>query len=188
MVALVTGVGYAVLAARRNRLCWIAGAVSSAAAAIVAGLSALPMQSGLQVLYVVMAVYGWWSWTRSSANGGLLIGTYPLQLHLFVGLALIVLSIASARVLASETSAAWPLLDSLATWFSLFATWLAADARLENWIYWVVIDLVLVYLFYVQRAPLLALLNLLFIGIAVAGLVEWRRRLRSQSQASSVPA
>ena len=43
---MVTGVGYAVLAARRNRLCWISGAVSSACAALVAGLSALPMQAG----------------------------------------------------------------------------------------------------------------------------------------------
>ena len=66
----------------------------------------------------------------------------------------------SARWLAAETDAAWPLLDSLTTWFSLLATWLAARAKLENWLYWIVIDGVLVFLFYVQQVcRCIALLN-----------------------------
>ena len=69
IVSVVTGVGYAGLAAMRNRLCWIAGAVSAACAAVTYGASQLPMQSGLQVFFVVMAVYGWINWTRSAAKG-----------------------------------------------------------------------------------------------------------------------
>ena len=65
----------------------------------------------------------------------------------------------SARCSRAETDAAWPLLDSLTTWFSLLATWLAARAKLENWLYWIAIDGVLVFLFYVQGLPFLALLN-----------------------------
>jgi len=93
----------------------------------------------------------------------------------------VLLSLLSARVLASETQAAWPLLDSLTTWFSLLATWLAARARLENWLYWVVIDAVLVFLFYQQQLPWLALLSLLYIGIAAGGFVAWRRRFVAQA-------
>ena len=80
--------------------------------------------------------------------------------------------------------AAWPLLDSLTTWFSLLATWLAARAKLENWLYWIAIDGVLVFLFYVQELPFLALLNVLFIGIAAGGL----RRLAPRLQLQAVPA
>jgi nicotinamide mononucleotide transporter len=181
ILAMVAGVGYAVLAARRNRLCWTAGAVSSACAAIVAGLKALPMQSALQVFFVGMSVYGWKSWTRSSAEGELPVGLWPGSWHIGAALALMGLTFVSARLLASETSAAWPLLDSLTTWFSLFATWLAARAKLENWLYWIAIDAVLVYLFYVQDLPFLALLNVLFIGIAAAGFVAWRRRFKAQA-------
>jgi len=177
---MVTGVGYAVLAARRNRLCWISGAVSSACAALVAGLSALPMQSGLQVFFVGMAVYGWINWTRSSTQGEVPVGTWPLAWHLAAGVACVLLSLASARVLASETQAAWPMLDSLTTFFSLLATWLAARARIENWLYWIVIDALLVYLFNVQQRPILALLNALFIAIAASGFIAWRRRLHAQ--------
>ena len=174
---MITGVGYAVLAARRNRLCWISGAVSSACAALAAGLRWLPMQSALQVFFVGMSVYGWVSWTRSSASGELAVGVWPPRWHLGMAFVLVALTFVSARLLASETDAAWPLLDSLTTWFSLFATWLAARGKVENWLYWIVIDGVLVYLFYVQDLPFLALLNVLFIGIAAAGFFSWRRRM-----------
>jgi nicotinamide mononucleotide transporter len=95
-------------------------------------------------------------------------------------LVVVVLSFAIARLLAAETQAAWPLLDSLTTGFSLLATWLAARAKLENWLYWIAIDGVLVFLFYVQDLPFLAFLNLLFIGIATFGFIAWRRRLHLQ--------
>jgi nicotinamide mononucleotide transporter len=179
IIAMLTGAGYAILAARRNRLCWVAGAVSSACAALLAGMRALPMQSALQVFFVGMSVYGWLSWTRSSTEGELPVGLWPHSWHLGAALVLIALSFLSARLLAAETHAAWPLLDSLTTWFSLLATWLAARAKLENWLYWIAIDGVLVYLFYVQDLPFLALLNLLFIGIAAAGFIAWRRRLKT---------
>jgi nicotinamide mononucleotide transporter len=181
ILAMLTGAGYAILAAQRNRLCWVAGAVSSALAALLAGLRGLPMQSGLQIFFVGMSVYGWMSWTRSAERGELPVGTWPFQAHLGAAIVVAVLAFLAARVLAAETKAAWPLLDSLTTGFSLLATWLAARAKLENWLYWIVIDGVLVFLFYVQDLPFLALLNVLFIGIATGGFVAWRRRLRLQA-------
>jgi len=180
IIAMLLGVAYAVLAARRNRLCWIAGAISSALAALLAGMNGLPMQSGLQVFFVGMAVYGWLSWTRSAAQGELPVSVWPAKWHLAAAVVVTALAFAIAKVLAAETKAAWPLLDSLTTGFSLLATWLAARAKLENWLYWIVIDGVLVFLFYVQDMPYLALLNVLFIGIAAGGFVAWRRRLHAQ--------
>jgi nicotinamide mononucleotide transporter len=105
---------------------------------------------------------------------------WPYPSHLIAALVVTALSFATAQLLAAETKAAWPLLDSLTTGFSLLATWLAARAKLENWLYWIVIDGVLVFLFYVQDLPFLAFLNVLFIGIAAGGFVAWRRRLHAQ--------
>jgi nicotinamide mononucleotide transporter len=138
------------------------------------------MQSGLQVFFVGMSVYGWLNWTRSAQQGELPVGRWPSTWHVAAAIAITLLSFASARLLAAETRAAWPLLDSLTTWFSLLATWLAARACLENWLYWIVIDTALVYLFQAQQLYFLALLNLLFIVIAAGGYVAWRRRLLSQ--------
>jgi len=154
--------------------------LSSALAAVLAGLRGLPMQSGLQIFFVGMSVYGWVSWTRQLSQGELPVGLWPFQWHLGAALVVMVLSFISAHLLAARTDAAWPYLDSLTTWFSLLATWLAARAKLENWLYWIAIDGVLVFLFYVQDLPFLALLNVLFIGIAAGGYIAWRRKLQAQ--------
>jgi nicotinamide mononucleotide transporter len=184
ILSLITGVGYAVLAARRNRLCWITGAVSSACAAVAYGARGLPMQSGLQVFFVGMALYGWLSWTRSAATGELPVGVWPLPFHLVAALLVMLVSFGSASLLIANTdAAAWPRLDSLTTWFSLLATWLAARGRLENWLYWIVIDVVLVFLSYKQGSMPMALLNFLFIAIAVGGFIAWRRRFQAQAPA-----
>jgi nicotinamide mononucleotide transporter len=181
VLALTTGVAYAVLAARRSRLCWIAGAVSSLCAAFLSALSKLPMQAGLQVFYVGMAAYGWWSWKRGSAAGEVVVGVWPPAWHLGAAVILVGVSLASARWLRPGNFADWPLLDSLTTWFSVWATWLTARARIESWLYWVVINAAMVFLFYVQDAWGLALLSLLLIAIAVGGFVAWRRRYQAQA-------
>ena len=180
IIAAVAGVAYVVLAARRNRLCWIVGAVCSAFIAVVSALSALPMQASLNVFFVGMSVYGWWSWTSSSAQGEVPVRVWRFAWHIGAVLVVLALSFSSARWLATETDAAWPLLDSLTTWFSLLATWLQARAFLENWLYWVAIDGVLVFLFYARDKIFLASLNLLYIGIAAATFVVWRRKFRMQ--------
>jgi nicotinamide mononucleotide transporter len=180
ILAMVTGVGYAVLAARRNRLCWVAGAVSSAATAVTAGSSALPIQAGLQVYYVAVSIYGWFNWKRSSDSGELPVGVWPLARHLAAAVVLTVLSLVTARLIAFGMIDDWPLLDSLTAWFSLLATWLQARACLENWLYWVVIDVVLVFVFFAQQKYWLALLMALYIVIASSGYIAWRRRLQTQ--------
>jgi nicotinamide mononucleotide transporter len=180
ILAAVAGVAYVILAARRNRLCWIVGAVCSAFIAVVSGLSALPMQASLNVFFVGMSAYGWWSWTSSSAQGEVPVRVWRFAWHMAAVLVVLALSFSSARWLATETDAAWPLLDSLTTWFSLLATWLQARAFLENWLYWIAIDGVLVFLFYARGKVLLALLNLMYIGIAGATFVVWRRNLKMQ--------
>ena len=180
IVATLFGAAYVVLAARRNRLCWLAGAVSSALVGLLSVVRELPMQGALNAYYVGMSVYGWWNWTRMSGQGELPVRTLALRWHLLAAALLVPLSWFTAGLLARETQAAWPLLDSLTTWFALYATWLVARARIENWIYWIAIDGVLVYLYYKQGLPIVALQFAVFMGLALAGFVAWRRRLLAQ--------
>jgi nicotinamide mononucleotide transporter len=184
IVAALLGAAYVVLAARRNRLCWLAGALSAALVGALSVMRGLPMQGALNAYYVGMSFYGYWNWTRSSQQGELPVGTLPLRWHLLAAAVILPLSWLSAGVLARETQAAWPLLDSLTTWFSLFATWLVARARIENWVYWVVIDGVLVYLYYMQSLPVIALQFVALTGLALAGFIAWRRKLLAQQVAA----
>jgi nicotinamide mononucleotide transporter len=179
-VAAVLGIIYVLLILRRRRAGWIAGAASSLIYVFLSFAARLPMQALLQAWYVAMGVYGWYSWKRNAEQEGGRIRSWPAARHLLPIAAIVVVSGLTARFLAAGTQAAWPWADSLTTWFSLYATWLVARMQLENWLYWIAIDLLTVFLFAAQGHPLTAGLYLAYLGFAAAGFVSWRRQYRAQ--------
>lgn len=180
-VAVVLGVSYVLLILKCNRLGWLAGAASSTIYVYLAARAHLPMQSVLQFYYVVMSVYGWRNWTRAQQQQGGGIGRWPVRNHVLALLAIALLSVLTAQWLRRETHAAWPYLDSMTTWISLFATWLIARLKLENWLYWIAADSVMAYLFAAQGYPFTAALFLTYMVIAVFGFREWLHKYRLQS-------
>jgi len=92
---------------------------------------------------------------------------------------IVALSGLTSRYLASETQAAWPFLDSLTTWGSLLATWLTAQVKLENWLYWMVLDAISVFLFATQGLMFVALLFATYLVISTVGYVTWLRSRRA---------
>ena len=181
VIAVISGLTYVVLILRRQRWGWVAGAVSSSIYVLLAARARLPMQSMLQVYYVIMAAYGWFSWKRNEEEQGGRIFRWPLRRHLYAVGLIGVVSLLSARILARETGAAWPLLDSLSTWTSFLATWLVARSVLENWLYWIAADVVMVFLFARQGYPFTAGLFLSYMVVSCLGLRAWLRRYRRQS-------
>jgi len=99
---------------------------------------------------------------------------------------IVALSFASARWLAGQLDAAWPLLDSLTTLGSLYATWLVARSVLQNWLYWIVLDAITIFLFARQGHPVTAGLYLCFLLIAARGFFTWRRLLSAQARTPPV--
>jgi nicotinamide mononucleotide transporter len=170
-IAVAMGIVYVLLIMRRNRWGWAAGGISSLILTVLAARARLPMQAVLQFSYVVASVYGWWRWAPDSAQQR--IGMWRLKGHLFAVVLSMGASFALAQLLAREGYSAWPFLDSLVTCLGLFATWLVARVYLENWIYWLVIDAVSIYLFLSQGLVVTALLFCVYLVIAAAGLRSW---------------
>jgi nicotinamide mononucleotide transporter len=183
-VSVVLGLAYSLLAVKRSRWCWVAGGISSALLVYLAWLAKLPMQAALQGYYVAMSIYGFWRWSRQHGEATRAVTTLPLAAHLIAGAGIVLVSIVSSTLLAGQTQAAWPLLDSLTTWGSLFATWLVAQVKLENWLYWIVFDALSVFLFAAQGLMFVALLFVAYLIVAAVGFVTWFRTWRAHAQTS----
>jgi nicotinamide mononucleotide transporter len=179
-LAAAAGLAYALLILRRIRWGWVAGAFSSAIYVVLLARAHLPMQSLLQTYYVAMAGYGWVSWKRNAEQDEGRIHRWPLRRHLAAALVVLAATALSARWLAAETQAAWPLLDSLATWISFFATWLVARSVLENWWYWIAADTIMIGLFIEQRLYYTVALFIAYTVVSICGLRAWRVRYRAQ--------
>jgi nicotinamide mononucleotide transporter len=86
-----------------------------------------------------------------------------------------------ARLLARETHAAWPVLDSMTTCTGLIATWMVARMKLENWLYWILADCVTVFLFAAQGYLASAALFVAYTIIAMFGVHAWLQKYRLQT-------
>lgn len=176
--SVVLGLLYSILAVRRTRWCWVAGALSSGILVVLAWQAKLPMNACLNGYYVGMAVYGFWHWSRDE-GAAKAVTTWPLKAHVISWVAIVALSALTSRYLATSAEAAWPFLDSLTTWGSLLATWLTAQVKLENWLYWIVFDAIAVFLYVAQGLMFVALLMVIYLVIAGFGFVSWARSRRA---------
>jgi nicotinamide mononucleotide transporter len=177
-LAVLSGIVYVVLAVPRSRWCWIAGGFSSLIYVWLSARARLPMQSLLQAWYVGVAVYGFLRWSREATID---VSLLSWRGHVAGIGASLLLAAAIARFLAAETQAAWPHLDALTTMLSLFASWLTARAKFESWLYWIVIDTVLAWLYAVQGLVFTAFLFLVYLVVAAAGFIEWLKTYRRQT-------
>jgi nicotinamide mononucleotide transporter len=182
-LAVILGLGYSVLAVRRNRWCWVSGGVSSTILVYLFAERRLPMQAALQAYYVAMSFYGFIIWAQEQKQSTARVTTWPVRVHLLAWGGILILSACSSRWLAAETGAAWPFLDSVTTWASLFATWLVVRMKLENWLYWIAIDVVLVYLTGAQKLLFVSLMFAAYLAISVTGFVTWLKTERLQTPA-----
>jgi nicotinamide mononucleotide transporter len=176
-VSVAFGLMYSLLAVARTRWCWVAGGISSAILMVLAWAAKLPMQGILQAYYVGMAVYGFWHWSKDDGKAKP-VTTWPLRAHLISFAAILVLSAVSSRYLSTQTQAAWPFLDSVTMWGSLLATWLTAQVKLENWLYWIAFDAIAIFLFVKQDLMFVALLFAAYLIISAFGFFAWLRSRR----------
>ncbi|NND00311.1 MAG: nicotinamide mononucleotide transporter [Gammaproteobacteria bacterium] len=184
MVSVAFGLAYLLLAARENIWCWPAALVGTGTAILLFWDASLLMESALNVYYVLMAIYGWWQWQYGSAtNSTLAISSWGSRQHLVAMSLIAVLTLVSGYLLSRNSSAALPYVDSFTTWSAVITTWMVTRKILENWLYWVVIDAVSVWLYLERGLALYALLFTAYTVIAVVGYLHWRRHFRQGTYA-----
>jgi nicotinamide mononucleotide transporter len=181
ITAVVLGIAYLLLAMREQISCWYAAFISTAIFLVLFWQAGLLMESALQVYYLAMAVYGWWHWRHGNQeDGSLAIGRWSGQQHLLAIAAVLLLSGVSGALLSHYTTAASPYLDSFTTWGAVLTTWMVARKLLENWLYWIVIDGLSIFLYIDRELYLTAALFAVYLVIVIIGFMTWTRHYRAQ--------
>jgi nicotinamide mononucleotide transporter len=120
-----------------------------------------------------MSVYGWRSWRGSASNAPLAVSRWAVRQHALAWAAIAVLALVNGWVITRGTSSWVPYLDAAIAWGSVLTTWMVARKVLENWLYWVVLDLAAAVLAAWQGLAATALLFLLYTVLALRGYWRW---------------
>ena len=131
---------------------------------------------------MAMAIYGWLQWQGGGADkNGVKIIRWTAKQHT-VGIAIILAaSVTSGYLLSSNTAAKLPYLDSFTTWGSVFTTIMVARKVLENWLYWIVINSVSIYLYIDRGLDQTAVMFFLYLGLATVGFLMWTKAYDAQN-------
>ena len=181
IVAAALAITYLILAMQQNILCWAAWIISSIMYLFVMFSAGLYMESGLQIFYIVMGIYGWIQWNNRSSKNNLTVSTWPIINHIYILLILIVLVTFSGLILSNLTEAVSPYIDAFTTWGAIIATYMVAKKILENWYYWFVVDFVSVFLFLSRELYTTALLFSIYIVLVIFGFIAWQKSMRSEN-------
>ena len=187
LVAAVVGAISVWLSVRQNIWSWPTAIVNVVLYALVFRDARLYADMGLQVVYAVLSVYGWYEWLHGGEGRTVLTvsRTGPRR----AGLLALIAASGSALlgvILHRTTDAAVPFLDAFLSSTSLVAQWMMTRKLLENWLVWIAVDVLYVGLFIYKGLYLTAGLYAVFLGLAIRGYLDWRRSMaESRSTAAS---
>jgi len=134
--------------------------------------------TGLQLYFLAMNIYGWYHWSKKSPLDSLapvVRITNRQILFSIVGVAVVTLFLGSVL---KYTTASYPYLDSFCAACSVVAQLLLARKVLENWLIWVFVNIIYVGIYLFKDLHLTAIMYAIYIPIAVLGYFDWKKELR----------
>lgn len=178
LLAFVLSVLYVVLAARQNIWCWPCAFLGTGIFVYLFWEVTLVFQMLLNFYYIIMAVVGFLSWKEVKDKPTLAITRLDPRVHIL--LIVVGCFVTWSLVKAGEHwfSGDWVWLDAGTAVFSIIATIMTARKKIDNWIYWLVINPATAYLMFQSGLYLTCILMFLYTAMSIYGFVNWRKYLR----------
>jgi len=185
LIATLFGLISVYLAARNKVATWPTGIINEIALFFLFFQVQLYADMLLQVFFLVVTVFGWYNWRkpgvevavgRLSDNMLKIYGAVLIAGTISTGIVIQYVHVWLPALLPHPTT--YPYADAFVMMASILATFLLAKRKLETWMLWIAVDVVSVILYYIKGLNFLALEYVIFLGLATAGLLEWRKKLR----------
>ncbi|MGW0558880.1 nicotinamide riboside transporter PnuC [Streptomyces sp. NPDC002926] len=170
------------LVARQHIANWPIGIANNLFFILLFTQAGLYADAGLQVVFITLAVYGWWTWTHGGGPGpgGLPVRRTTRTEWTWLLAAGVVGTLVLTLLLDIATDSSVPFWDALTTALSLTATYGQCRKRLESWWLWIAADVVYIPLYAFKELYLTSLLYVGFMTLCVIGLRSWSRDLAAE--------
>jgi nicotinamide mononucleotide transporter len=179
---VVLGIITVILSAKENIWSWPTALVNAAMFVVVFGRKGLYSDTGLQVVYFVLSLYGWYEWLYGGKGRTELqvTRTAPRQWALFA-VAAVVMWLAFGTITSRIPGVALPYADSALVAVSLVAQYMLTRKLLENWILWGIVDVFYIAMFIFKGLRLTAFNYAVYLILAVVGYVAWKKSLAASA-------
>lgn len=190
LVAIFFGLINVYLLTRQNIWAWPAGIIMVSLYVYIFYVSRLYSDFILHIIYVILNVYGWWYWTRKSRSAIVseeeeedLVPVTRLSSRASTawGALIVVGTVIWGYLMDVNTDADFAYFDAFTTVASLTAQYLLARKKLENWLIWIVVDVVAINIYYLKGLYFTSALYGVFLALCVLGYIEWKRSMKEHA-------
>lgn len=166
------------LVTKQNNWCWPTGIVMVMIYVFIFYQNKLYSDMLLQIFFIVMQIYGWYTWSNNSHKTTKLEVswlTFKEQLLWITGI--IALSIVIGFCMKRYTNADLPYIDAATAAMSIAAQWLMTRKKIENWLIWIIADLIYMAIYLAKSLYFTTVLYLIFLILAYKGFITWKNHL-----------
>lgn len=183
IVGVALGLLYLYFEYKANIWLWIVGLIMPVVHGLLYYRSGLYADCAMEAYYILAGIYGLAVWLRRGANGQPKSRITHATARVW-GIAAVMYTVAHVVIyylLSTFTDSTVPAWDSFTTACSVVAYWMLSRKYVEQWLVWLVVDVVTVGLYIYKDIPLTAGLYALYSVLAVVGYMRWRRVVSAQS-------
>src|SRR5690554_2497968 len=181
-IAVFFGITSVYYSMRENILVYPTGIISTLIYVWICLQVGLYADMGINGYYFAMSIYGWYIWSRPTGDGAVLPVTWMTGREIIAAILLLIGSYAFlAIVLLNFTDSDVPYFDSFTIASAFVGMYLMAKKKVENWIAWIITDLVSVPLYFYKGLILTSFQFLFFTVLAVLGLLAWMKSARKHA-------
>ena len=188
MTALLSGLLAVYLAVKNNVLTWPIGLLNVTLSGIIFFHIQLYADMFLQMYFFLSGLYGWYAWSKGMHETPIKVLSKSTKIRLAA--LVLVLTFVVGFVVSNlheyfpsffTKKASYAYLDTMLALLSILANTLLALRYFENWILWIVIDVISVALYFQKGVKLIALEFMVFLILAVMGHLEWQKEIKTNS-------
>ena len=177
-VAVIFGIISVYLRTRENIWSWPTALINVALFSALFLRSGLYSDTGLQVVYFVLSLYGWYEWLYGGAgHTAITVSRTPKKTWVVLGGIGVVVWALLGTITSRLPGTALPYVDAATTTISLLAQWMMTRKLIENWLIWIAVDVVYVGMFIYKGLYLTAFNYGIYLVLAVMGYIAWKRSL-----------
>lgn len=181
-IAVALGVTSVYLTTKQKMWCWPTGILMTALYVFIFFKAKLYSDMIENFIYIPMQIYGWWFWLYGNrkVKDAVPVRTLSNKHRLFWISEIAIVSLMLGFLMATYTDAALPYWDALTTVMSLTAQWLMGRKILENWVLWITVDVMALFIYSFKGLYMTTGLYALFLMLAISGGIKWYKSMKKQ--------
>jgi len=186
-IAAAAGLVSVYLLTKQSVLAWPAGLLSVFIYVFIFYQNKLYSDFMLHIIYVMLNTFGWWRWStgKSGINPPSKVSLLSSRIRWFIMLGISIATYIWGDIMHKNTSAVYVFPDAFILVASLVAQYLLALKKIENWILWILVDIIAIIIYYLKGLYVTSGLYLLYLILCISGWLQWSKERRPSSPSNT---